>query len=519
MNILLACIIGITPLPILIVFHKRLTIPFGVVVLCAFGAIPFVLTKNIFTLAVPIITIGLFVYFKFYYPELNFDKGIFSIHVDKNKIRGEGRIIGKCLPYYKDQLKYNKSTIVQNDISCKGGTIITGSSGSGKTYSIVNFIEQDLSLGKNVAFFDFKGDMSTVDEIAEKGHAWGKDVYILTYNSCDFSYDPLENLDTAGRVEAILNMRKWSLDGSDAHYKTGVQLFLQETIHAFEEIRKHNKNFLVEYYDYLSQLNVPREQYDSYNTTIKLIELTLTSNVKQMFEKGEREFNFSSNNFVLIVAFTSATKSLGTAITSLIFRDLMETGTRNAYSPDLCLYVDEFGSCENTLIVKDILEKGRSCNIATAVSMQDLNQLIINTNAPFMDSVLGTCNSFIVFAGSTRQTAEKLAGTQIYDIENLLISLRKPVSGRPPTAMYISKYPIFEKSGLEVYRFIPAAKSIKLKGQLISDMNEVHESEQETKQEVHEEIVEQRQTDELVSAQTDNVDSQTLDINDLDQFL
>jgi hypothetical protein len=140
-----------------------------------------------------------------------------------------------------------------------------------------------------------------------------------------------------------------------------------------------------------------------------------------------------------------------------MFRDLMERGTRNSYSPTLCLYVDEFGSCESPLVVKDILEKGRSCGIATVISMQDLNQLSISTNPAFVDSILGTINSCIIFAGATKTTAEQLSGVQIRELSDLLMTLTKPIpeEGRPPTAMFISKYPLYEKGGTEVYRFVP----------------------------------------------------------------
>ncbi len=102
--------------------------------------------------------------------------------------------------------------------------------------------------------------------------------------------------------------------------------------------------------------------------------------------------------------------------------------------------------------------------------MQDLNQLIINTNAAFADSILGTVNSFIIYAGATRETANKLAGTQIYEIDDLLMSLKKPYNGHPPTAIYISKYPVFGKGGTEVYRLIPISSK-----QVINQQNTAKE--------------------------------------------
>lgn len=444
-NILLLCILAI--------FCKRVTIPAGIAVQLIVGLLSILLFDFVktpwFIFFVPV-CIGGFVGLKYkFFPTLDYNKRIFSLAPFKDS--KQGRMVGKCFPYYKKQLKYNHSTIRQSELAMSGGTILTGSSGSGKTYYLVTSIAQDLAAGKSTVFIDFKGDVDTLNKLEEV--AGNVKVYKLTWEECNFTYDPLINLDEAGRVEAILNMRKWDLSGSDEHYRTGTQLFLQKTIHEYQHTEG---NYLIGYYKFLQQYNVGREMYEAYNTVIKLIELTVSSKVRGMFSNGQNQFSFTSNEqFLLMVSFTSATKALGTSITSLLLTDLMEVGTRNAYAPALSLNIDEFGSCQNPLLVKDILEKGRSCGIQTLISMQDINQLIINTNEPFLDSVLGTTNNFIVFGGSTRNTAEKLAGTQIYEIETLLMSLKKPLNGKPPTAIFISKYPIFGKGGTEVYRFIP----------------------------------------------------------------
>lgn len=437
---------------LLVAFSKRVTIPAGFVIIALLSVLMYLSCRDVslFFMAVPVLAMIGWGYFSFEYKELDFSNRILSISPNLNKHK-DGRIIGKCFPYYDKQLKYNNSTIVQNNLSLNGGTIITGSSGSGKTHAIIEMIKQDVAQGKSVAFYNFKGDKDTTEEVANS--VGNVKVYELSWNECNFSYDPLINLDDAGRAEAILNMRKWSIDGNDAHYKTSTQLFLQRTI---KEFNYKGGNYLNEYYKFLRTYNVQREMYDAYNTTIKLLELTITSNVGEIFTGDKEKFKFDTDEqFVLIVSFTSNTKALATSLTSLMLNDLMEVGTRKSYSPSLCLYIDEFGACESSLIVKDILERGRSCGISTVISMQDLNQLIINTNAPFLDSILGTVNSYIIFPGSTKQTAEMMSGTQIYEIDKLLMSLRKPINGKPPTAVYISKYPVFGKGGTEVYRFIP----------------------------------------------------------------
>lgn len=450
---MIASIIGLVVLLTCIIAHKHITMLVGLLPLIFVFLVSFYfdyLQQNTYWFIVPLLFSIIWIVYKMFNNNYDFSHKIISLMPNLNK--NKGRIIGKVLPYTKSNLKYNNSMVVQSELASKGGTLICGSSGSGKTYGMLSLIKQDLAAGKSVAFFDFKGDLSTLKDIKES--AKEVDTYTLSFEECDFVYDPLVNLDEGGRVEAILNMRKWSLEGGDDHYKTGVQSFLQKSIREFDYT---DGNYLLEYYNFLKTYNVPREHYDSYNTTLKLIELTITSKISDMFKNEGNKFDFNTDRqFLLLVSFTSSTKTLATSITSLMFKDLMEVGTRNPYNPTLCLYIDEFGSCENALIVKDILEKGRSCGIATMLAMQDINQLVITTSQPFLDSVLGTLNNYIIYSGATKTTAEKLAGVQIAEIEGLLMSLKKPIDGKPPTCIYISKYPVLNKNkNNEVYRVSP----------------------------------------------------------------
>lgn len=466
---------------ILVIFGKKFTsvLAFFIITVLSFLSVAstFYFTYDniirVLSFIPPVICVAGYGFYCYQFKTLDFTNKIFSLNfLDFNRVKEGGHLIGSCMPYYKGQLRYNGSTIVQSETSLRGGTIMTGSSGSGKTYMIKQFIKQDLSNGKSVAFFNFKGDPLTAQEIKEYVPD-GVDIFELSWDDSSFSYDPLKNLDNAGKTEAILNMRKWSLDGKDDHYKTGVQLFLQKSVESFNY---KGGNYLKEYYEYLKTLNVQRELYESYNTVMKLLELTLTSKCGvKLFTNGGDEFSFNRDRqYILIVSFSSSTKSLGTAVTSLMLRDLMETGTKKPYDPDLCLYIDEFGSCESPVVAKDILEKGRSCHIQTLLAMQDINQPIINTNEAFVDSMLGTVNTVIIFQGATAFAAEKLGGVVIYEVDNLLMSLKKPIDGRKPTAAFISKYPVFKRGGAEVYRFKPKSDSFINRKLKLGSSNQKH---------------------------------------------
>lgn len=394
------------------------------------------------------------------------------IAVDKSKAN---RVIGRVLPYNSYQLKYNGAAIISSEIAAAGSTLISGSTGSGKTYGIMSLMRQNIAHGDSIIFADYKGDPKEIAKLERYALNNGYEVYNLSSGASNFNYDPLRNLNNAGRIEGVMNMRKWSLDGSDAHYKTSTQLLLQKTIQEFshryaemvKKVEMQGKDvsqisYTYEYYQYMKRYQAANNEYDAYTTVSKLLEILVTSSLDKMFtfqnEKTVALDRLKNSKFLLVVSFISSNREIATSFSSLLFRDLLDEFTNVPPRSNTFLYVDEFGTLENPFIIKDILEKGRSARIATTLSMQDINQIVIQTNEAYLNSILGTINTFIVYSGATRNTAEKFAGVQLADIEAVLMNLRKPdpEKGRKPTAIYISKYPTLNrKITSEVFRFEP----------------------------------------------------------------
>lgn len=387
------------------------------------------------------------------------------------KNRGEkgNRLIGRVMPYNRYQLRWNGKMIEFGNIPAAGGLLIQGGTGSGKTYGILSMIRQNVVDGNSVIFAEFKGDPEVIEKLKNFVEPYGYDVYEVSSGHGDFNYDPLLRLNISGRVEAIMNMRKWSLDGADAHYRTGVQLLLQKTLGYFssewnsthpDAMSQNGESFTVSYMLWLKKYSSSREEWDAYNTVLKLLELLITGSLQDVFcfknGKTLRFDQIKNKKFLLVVSFPSSNKEQATSFSSLIFRDLLDELTVEAPQKTLFVYVDEFGTLDNPFIVKDMIEKGRSAKIALALSLQDVNQVVIQTNEAYLNSMLGTINTFIVYSGSTKVTAEKLAGVQIAEIEPVLMNLRKPLNGKKPTAIYISKYPSVNKmTNSEVFRFEP----------------------------------------------------------------
>lgn len=405
-----------------------------------------------------------------------------------NFIQNDTRIIGKVIAYSNSQLKYNGRFLTASSIATAGATLISGSAGSGKTFFIESLIKQNILNKKNVVFSEFKGDTKVINRISAYAHDNDYDVYLLKNGHSNFNYDPLKNLNNAGRISAILNMRKWSLDGADNHYKVTTQVLLQNLVGNFRFNSNDKNNYTFQFYNYVQNYRYDSSERDAYSTVCNLLKLLLTSSLKPMFSgKNEKNFDFSEyasgnnkRNFIIITSFVSSNKDLATSFTSLFIKDLLDVYTNYSVAENIYLYIDEFATLENPFIVKDLLEKGRSLRIATTLGLQDINQIVIQTNEAYLDSILGTINNFCIFNGATRRTAEKLAGVQLADIEYIIMNLRKPINGKPPTALYVSKYPSLNKrTNTEVFRFIPY---IVKNSNKLSDDNELYLDQQNNKE-------------------------------------
>ena len=159
-------------------------------------------------------------------------------------------------------------------------------------------------------------------------------------------------------------------------------------------------------------------------------------------------------------------------MSSFVFTDIMDRGTRCKYEDRLLLCIDEFGTLESSTLIKDLLEKGRSGGVQTVFSILDVNQLAMTSGEFFVQAILGTINNYIIHAGATQTTADLLAGVQKFDKGYDIMSLRKPYRGRKPTALFITKYGILDKKhNQEVLRMVPYTKILKKKQRYELDEN------------------------------------------------
>ena len=397
---------------------------------------------------------------------LDYSSRIYSISAVLNKIhKSKNMVIGRVLPTNRHEIKYNMKAVELDQVVLSGETLITGSSGSGKTTTMKTILKQRIDEHKPVVFFDYKGEEDILDEIQKYAKDVGLPYYEFSARQCSFTYDPFVNLNETGKVEALMNTRRWSSDGADEHYRTSMQLAIQNLIRKYDIYRADTNekvNYIVGLYNFSKTYKPQSNERDGFCNLQKSLEILLSSKAKELFGDNPT-FTFEEDSaYVVCFSFTSANKALANSLSSFVYTDIMDRGTRRHYPNKLLLCIDEFGTLESSIIIKDLLEKGRSGGVQTVFSILDINQIAMTAGDHFVASILGTINNYIIHAGATQQTAELLAGVQKFDKSFDIMSLRKPYKGKSPTALFVTKYPIFsKKSNQDVYRIIPYTQVLK----------------------------------------------------------
>lgn len=398
--------------------------------------------------------------------DLDYSGRILSISAVLNKLsKPKNLVIGRIQPVNHKEIRYNQKAIELDNIVLSGAMFITGSTGSGKTTTMKTILKQRIDEHKPVVFFDYKGEEDILDEIKSYAQSNHMPYYEFSARDCNFTYDPFINLNDTGKVEALMNTRRWSTTGVDEHYKTSMQLAIQNLIKFYDEYRikeKEQCNYIAGLYEFSKTYRPQSNERDGFSNLQKSLEILLSSKAKVLFA-NDPNFTFEREDaYVICFSFTSANKALANYISSFVYTDLMDRGTRHMYKDKLLLCIDEFGTLESSTLIKDLLEKGRSGGVQTIFSILDVNQIAMNAGDHFVNAILGTINSYIIHAGATQSTADLLAGVQKYDKGYDIMSLRKPYRGKKPTALFITKYGLLsKKNNQDVFRIIPYTSVLK----------------------------------------------------------
>lgn len=346
-------------------------------------------------------------------------------------------------------------------------TLLSGTVGSGKTITLLNSMHSDILNAISILVIDFKRSKEFSSKLARWAADNDRNFYhfvnghIEKYDILDSPgqafYDPLKN-GGAAKADMILGMREY--DTAAAVYKQGMRELLQTLFAILPHVnQKKTKNIkwdqgeiykinsivnglngsahgnLTEFVDATAgteveniardfELKVKNKTSSLHNAFLALqgqMSTLVNSEYGQWLKYDPNGRNIDlykllkdPGNVVLFSMDGESEKDFAKYMGSLILSDLSATSAmrrHNAIDDHVNIYIDEFQAVSPSSLAP-LLEKSRASGFGVTMASQSYEQIISaaeGNGEAQLNSILDTCANFIVHAGATERSAERLS--------------------------------------------------------------------------------------------------------------
>lgn len=375
--------------------------------------------------------------------------------IDKNKSYKEAGILSlpkgvEKMESYRSKLKKVDpliSTLIghtkgKKPVYCEDSAkhiLICGTTGSGKTVAISNYVKRATEKGYGLLIVDGKGDtnQNSIFEITQHFCSINnRKLYVINMNEPSKSdkYNPFKDSNDTVIKDMLVNMSDWS----EEHYKSNAERYIQRLAKLMR----------------LSEIDMTYSNLVMYMTSDKMTELSLRATKKGLQTKEDHEHNLelikSSGKIAESAAARFATIqeseigeifaedqngidiyeaiSEGAVIlfilnpltypeTSKVMGRLALIDSKKAISKlfnqneKRSFYIlDELNVYASTVIT-DIINKSRSANITCIPAIQSLADLEQAVNESFKNQLIENCNNYIVLRQNSYKSAEEWSMT------------------------------------------------------------------------------------------------------------
>lgn len=311
---------------------------------------------------------------------------------------------------------------------------VCGTTGSGKTVALSNFIKHGIDMNYPLLIVDGKGDMGkgSILEITKQFCKDKKKLYVVSLSNPELSvkYNPFRNASPTMCKDMLINMTEWS----EEHYKLNTERYLQRLVILLQqnEIQLSFKtiidNMAVERFNALS-LNLLKsgeidKQAHLLNLEISKVCGKIAQNASARFStiaEGELGNIFADNGIdiytaikenavILFVLNPLLYPEITPLMGRLILIDAKQTVNKCFGSGlERAFYIfDEINTYASTALI-DLINKSRSANITSILATQSLSDLDFACNEAFKEQVIENTNNYIVLRQNSAVNSEHWA--------------------------------------------------------------------------------------------------------------
>lgn len=313
---------------------------------------------------------------------------------------------------------------------------VCGTTGSGKTVALSNFILHGIQENYPLLLVDGKGDIGagSILEITKKFcKEYDRQLYVVNLSDSINSspYNPFKNASSTACKDMLINLTEWS----EEHYKSNTERYLQRLIILMQK----------------AEIKLSMESIMAYIGSEKFIDLSGALFTDKRISKEEHLFNLEVANVCGKIA-ENASARFSTIAESEVGQIFSEDGI-DIYTvvkeravilfilnpllyPELSPLVgrmvlvdakqavskcfntrlergffifDEVSSYASTALI-DLVNKSRSANITCILATQSLSDLDFAVNESFKEQVIENCNNYLVMRQNSGTNAEAWAG-------------------------------------------------------------------------------------------------------------
>jgi hypothetical protein len=128
--------------------------------------------------------------------------------------------------------KMSGRQVVLSDQEANTHTLVLGTTGSGKTVTVLNMVESAVDRGLPVLYVDGKGDQALAESVVEYAWSQGRPAYLFSLAGPSCRYNPLASGGYSAKKDRIIELREWSED----HYRKLAEGYMQTVFKVLEAV-------------------------------------------------------------------------------------------------------------------------------------------------------------------------------------------------------------------------------------------------------------------------------------------
>ena len=310
---------------------------------------------------------------------------------------------------------------------------ICGTTGSGKTVALSNFIERAIEKDCPTVIIDGKGDtgIGSIYDIVKRLKD-KKKLYVINLTNplkSDF-YNPFKNATPTIAKDMLINLTDWS----EEHYKLNTERYLQRLLQllvlndtplSFKSIIQNMstdkfadlsglllQKELISKNEHLENMLISKTSGKIADSAIARFSLIAESELGYIFNETGVDIStaIKENAIILFILNPLVFPEMSPLIGRLFLIDSKKAvnnlfGTNNSRA---FFIMDEINSYASPALI-DLVNKSRSANITCVLATQSLSDLDFAVDMSFKEQIIENCNNYIVMRQNSGVNAEHWA--------------------------------------------------------------------------------------------------------------